>query len=135
MIEAGEEIGGRVRHINWPPAQNEKVDDNIIELGANWIQGSRTEEAFNKHSGKMNPLMEIAKKYNLQSITTNFSNSAYYQPNGKKYKNADFSKVQQEFNTILMKLRKFKAKRNGAIDMDIRTALKIVGWRVYKIIC
>ncbi|KAG6889866.1 hypothetical protein C0992_003762 [Termitomyces sp. T32_za158] len=53
VIEARDELGGRLRSTTF--------GGKIIELGANWIQGTQT------GNGPANPILTLAKKHNLKT--------------------------------------------------------------------
>ncbi|KAG6876084.1 hypothetical protein C0993_005636 [Termitomyces sp. T159_Od127] len=61
LVEARDELGGRL--------QSTSIGDYVVELGANWIQGTQT------GNGPINPIWELAKKHGLKTQISHFSNN------------------------------------------------------------
>ncbi|KAG6858940.1 hypothetical protein C0995_012770 [Termitomyces sp. Mi166 len=61
LIEAREELGGRL--------QSTPFGGNVVELGANWIQGTQT------GNGPVNPIWALAKKHGLKTHISDFYGS------------------------------------------------------------
>ncbi|KAG6808538.1 hypothetical protein H0H93_016799 [Arthromyces matolae] len=61
IIEARDELGGRLH--------SAPFGGKVVELGANWIQGTQTGQ------GPVNPIWTLAKKWKINTALTNFDGS------------------------------------------------------------
>lgn len=113
IIEAESVLGGRMKQTQF--------GGYTIELGANWIQGTR-----NKETRKENPLWTLAKKYNLKSTLSDFESVLTYDQNGfAKYSDVlerAFDKYDQ-----VMEDAELRDERNLE-DLSFAQGLSLRGW-------
>ncbi|CEG76118.1 hypothetical protein RMATCC62417_11056 [Rhizopus microsporus] len=107
MIEARHELGGR--------AQNAPFGNTHVELGCNWVQGLGT-----------NPINELAKKYKLNTASTNGDDVVFYGEKGKIDGEAKYKKFNGYYEKMTGNVLK-RIKRNLA-DLSGRAALDLAGW-------
>ncbi|KAL0071029.1 hypothetical protein AAF712_001587 [Marasmius tenuissimus] len=68
IVEAREELGGRLT--------SHSFGGKVIELGANWIQGTQS------GSGPENPILKLARRHGLQTQASDFDSMTTYDVNG-----------------------------------------------------
>lgn len=112
-MEYNGEIGGRVKHTDF--------NGNIVELGANWVQGLGTE------GGPENPIWSLAKKYNISNIYSNYSSILTYNETGY----VDYSEILNDFEDAYSTLEQDAGYvlTNGLQDKSIRSGMMLAGWK------
>ncbi|CAF1235609.1 unnamed protein product [Rotaria sordida] len=114
LVEAESDLGGRMKHT--------KFAGYTIELGANWIQGTTNTEA-----DKENPILVLAKKYNLLNVASNYDDLSTYDENGY----TDYRDVQKRYDDIFTKVLEdagTRLKRNLA-DLSFDQGQLLNAWK------
>ncbi|CAF1478728.1 unnamed protein product [Rotaria magnacalcarata] len=113
IIEAESVLGGRMKQAQF--------GGYMIELGANWIQGTR-----NKETGKENPLWTLAKKYKLKSTLSDFESVLTYDQNGL----TDYSDVlEQAFDKYDQVMEDAELREERKLkDLSFAQGLSLRGW-------
>ncbi|XP_074658297.1 uncharacterized protein LOC141911215 [Tubulanus polymorphus] len=110
IIDAENRIGGRVKA--------SEFGGKIVELGANWVQGTDG-----------NPLWDLAKKYKMAGVVSNYDSYVTRDVNGNdvtSVSDAAFRKFARA-NRVVDRIREFRQK-NKMADVPLRGALRYGGW-------
>jgi monoamine oxidase len=104
VIEARDRIGGRVwTNRMWPEAP--------IDLGASWIHG---------HEG--NPLTNLAEKFQVRTVATDFDFAAAYDAHGKPLNLTDITRTLKAYKDLEEGLKRlgmdFEAAKSPPISLD-----------------
>ncbi|GAB4210814.1 MAG: FAD-dependent oxidoreductase [Roseiflexaceae bacterium] len=83
VLEARDRIGGRV----W---SSRELDGLALDLGASWVHGA---------SG--NPIAELARRFKVQTATTDYDSLWRYNPDGSELSDADDEAVDNLFERVM----------------------------------
>jgi polyamine oxidase len=102
-----------VKHTNF--------NGNIVELGANWVQGLGTD------GGPENPIWSLARKYNITNTYSNYSSILTYNETGY----VDYSDLLNDFEDAYSNLEQDAGYllTNNLQDRSIRAGLMLAGWK------
>ena len=75
VLEGRETLGGRIHA--------KQFGNSLIDLGAAWIHGDSPD----------NPLITLAKKYELNTLPTNWDETWFYQVHGGVIGDEDFERI------------------------------------------
>lgn len=84
-----------IDHVPVGRAQNAPFGNTHVELGCNWVQGLGT-----------NPINELAKKYKLNTASTNGDDVVFYGEKGKIDGEAKYKKFNGYFEKMTDNVRK-----------------------------
>ncbi|KAI8916580.1 hypothetical protein DFJ77DRAFT_499844 [Powellomyces hirtus] len=109
-------IGGRMHNINWPPGTN-----GTVELGANWVEGV--------NGPTINPITELANKYNLVRTPTNWDDISVRDARGAVAEKV-WGPIAEKFDAMYEEAAEMAAQRvqDGLQDMSLRAAYRMLGW-------
>ncbi|PVH83629.1 putative flavin-containing polyamine oxidase [Cadophora sp. DSE1049] len=118
IVEYNSEIGGRCRHTAF--GEDENGDPYTVELGANWIQGTVTD------NGPENPIWTLAKESNLRSQASDSSSVQTYDRIGQ----VDYRYRLDEFDNHYFQVKREEQLLNSKEieGADVRSALSEAGY-------
>lgn len=122
IIEGRDSVGGRMTNTRFPAS----IPNNFVEIGANWIHGV--------HGTKPNPVWELAEKYNITRTKTTYEDYVVYSKSLGKVNDTYFKQEEAKFIDAMQVIRDYAAQRRAEnlVDIDVRTALSMQGWRPYN---
>ncbi|KAI9140236.1 amine oxidase [Paraphysoderma sedebokerense] len=107
-VEARHVVGGRL--------QQAKCGPYTVEIGGNWVEGTDG-----------NPVWDLAKKYNLSGVLTDWNNKVIYGAGGPI---EDKDGVTRRISNIFGQLQSLAIERDrqNRQDISLRAALEMNGW-------
>ncbi|XP_078000205.1 uncharacterized protein LOC144452880 [Glandiceps talaboti] len=112
ILEGSNRIGGRVMEVEF--------GGKVLEVGANWVQPG---------DPKVNPLVELARKYKLQGKVSDWASRIIRDVNG-----VDVTKMGSDKEKGLLQAMEYshalaqELLRNNKSDISFRAALRLGGW-------
>jgi monoamine oxidase len=101
ILEARNRIGGRV----WTDTSMPGVS---LDLGASWIQGTNG-----------NPITSLARSLNLRTSPTDFENIALYDLAGRRLVDAEVSRIETNYRSLLQRVDKLRDTMQGEGRQDV----------------
>ncbi|KAI9140243.1 hypothetical protein BKA69DRAFT_1029651 [Paraphysoderma sedebokerense] len=108
VVEARHEVGGRL--------QQAKCGPYTVEVGGNWVEGTDG-----------NPVWDLAKKYNLAGVVTDWHSMVIHGPGGPIENTDEVSKRVDDIFDLLQDLA-IERDRLNRQDISLRAALEMNGW-------
>ncbi|KAF8640170.1 hypothetical protein AX16_010225 [Volvariella volvacea WC 439] len=114
IVEGRDELGGRMR--------SHEFSGYTIEVGANWIQGTRNTSA----SGPVNPMLELAEKHGLKFQGSNPYTSLLTYDNHGPVNYTDLVKEALGAHNRMIAAAGIRIAKN-LVDVTAKTGLSIIG--------
>ncbi|CCL98831.1 uncharacterized protein FIBRA_00836 [Fibroporia radiculosa] len=116
IVEARKELGGRMMSHAFGAPDHQY----IVELGANWVQGTKT------GNGIENPIWALAKKHNVTTRPNDyFNNIATYDDTGAVDFQSDVQASKEAFQRLIASAGRRVPKR--LVDMTARSGYSLTG--------
>ena len=119
ILEGQNDIGGRIKNVPFHGAS--------IEVGANWIQGSR-EDGDEGHR-RRNPILHLRDRFGLRGNFTDYDDLTMYVSNGEIPSDEIVDEYFEELESIVEHLEENLADSPSARHLSIRQALQRQNWR------
>ncbi|KAG2155218.1 uncharacterized protein EDB93DRAFT_1239154 [Suillus bovinus] len=128
IVEARDELGGRMQNYTIAGIPGKLY---TVELGPNWIQGTQTD------NGKANPILTLARKYNVTNQPSDLDGSI------TTYDSGGFKDYRDLLNTSVNQLDEIRAVagervRTQQVDLSLQSAYGITGAtpkNMYEAVC
>ena len=107
VLEGRERVGGRIH--------TKQFGDNSVDLGAAWIHGNSPN----------NPLVALAKRYELSTSPTNWDETWLYEPNKGVIDDDDFERIEIKANQVIDSIHRLQinAKKSESMEATVEKLL------------
>ena len=107
VLEGRERLGGRIH--------TKQFGNSLIDLGAAWIHGDSPD----------NPLITLAKKYELNTLATNWDETWFYQVHGGVIGDEDFERIIEKADQLVSSIHRAQenARNNESIEETVNRLL------------
>ena len=111
-----------MRHTTF--GKNPKGKPYVVELGANWVQGLRSQD------GTENPIWTFAKEYKIRNKYSNYSSISTFNETGA----VDFTPLLDEFEEAwtIFEQEAGRLLTDNLQSMSMRAGTSLAGWKAKK---
>ena len=100
ILEGRERPGGRIR--------TQQFRSTDVDLGAAWIHGD----------SPSNPVMQLAKKYNLETSPTKWDETWLYMQDEGLIEDSDYNRIEELAEQVIQKVHALQESTNGSESME-----------------